>query len=166
MSRYEPLTRFLEARLEGQIPLTFGEIERILHRSLPPSARQHQPWWANTSTHSHAGAWMRAGWRTGDVNLASERVTFYRTNVSARPRATAESPRTYSVEAQNLTPVAAKMLEDYAAEASGDIAVAMARALHEAAVARRRALIEQVRASAPKVSDRSVDLIREDRDAR
>ena len=40
MSRYEPLTRYLEARREMEAPLTFREVEAILHRSLPDSARR------------------------------------------------------------------------------------------------------------------------------
>src|SRR5690606_29267984 len=59
---------------------SFAEIERVLDRSLPRSARMYRPWWANTKDggHSQALAWVLAGWTTSQVDLDAEEVTFIR----------------------------------------------------------------------------------------
>src|SRR4051812_36383387 len=87
MSDYQPLTDFLSSVRTGEIALGFAELEQVLGRALPASARDHQAWWANTHTHSHARSWMSAGWRTARLNLPSQKVTFVRQR--SRP-ATAE----------------------------------------------------------------------------
>ena len=75
---YEPLRRRLLDLAEGAWQTTFQDVEGVLGRSLPNSARKHQAWWSNTKTHSHAEAWLGAGWRTRDVDVAAETVTFAR----------------------------------------------------------------------------------------
>ena len=49
---------------------------------MPNSARRYQAWWANQSNSSarpQAASWMEAGWRTSDLDLSGECVTFIRT---------------------------------------------------------------------------------------
>ena len=62
---------------------TFREVEAILGFQLPDSARRHQAWWSNTDSHSHATAWLRAGWSTRGVHVATERLSFVRLQASA-----------------------------------------------------------------------------------
>ena len=169
MRYYEPLTRFLERRREPEIALSFRDLETILNRSLPASARKHQAWWANTQSHSHAESWLRPEWKTSRVDIAAERVVFERTG--KRPsgagdagRLSPTSPR--SKRPFNFSPAAQRLLDDYASVMNGDMQQAVARAVHEAAMARRARLIDQIAAAAPRASDNSVDLIREDRDAK
>ncbi len=59
---------------------SFTEIERVLGFPLPKSARRHPAWWANEKNgrHTHARAWIGAGWKTEDVDIAAESVTFRR----------------------------------------------------------------------------------------
>ena len=57
---------------------TFSEIERILGDRLPPSARRHIQWWANTETHHNAKAWMSLDWKTHSTNISGETVSFTR----------------------------------------------------------------------------------------
>jgi hypothetical protein len=79
MSKYEPLPQFLTSRAGSIQRLAFGEIERILGFKLPKSAYEHEAWWSNNATgHSHARAWLNAGWRTQDVDLDGRKVTFLR----------------------------------------------------------------------------------------
>ena len=80
MGKYEPLARKLGQTSNDEFDASFGEIEKILGFSLPPSAREHRPWWANNSKggHSQAQAWIGAGWETRDVDLKCERVRFVR----------------------------------------------------------------------------------------
>lgn len=79
-SKYDPLRAHLELQLDDEVPMTFAEIERILRRPLPASARRHRPWWANESggTHTHARAWLSTGRRTRAVDLDAETVVFAR----------------------------------------------------------------------------------------
>ena len=80
MSRYEPLRQHLIDRSEPVVTMTFAQIERILGAALPESARKYRPWWANeeAGTHVHARAWLDAGRRTANVNLAASTVDFAR----------------------------------------------------------------------------------------
>lgn len=61
----------------------------MLGCDLPLSARDHRPWWANDRSHSQARAWMEAGWKTTNVDMAAETLVFRRTGTSfSRPGAT------------------------------------------------------------------------------
>jgi len=172
MSRYEPLTRFLEGTHTSQIQLTFQDIERILDRPLPASARQHQAWWSNTETHSHADSWMRTGWRTRDLDLGSERILFYRNaGPAAAPPSTSAKPPSGSASSivlarDALSPAALNLVERHAAEHDCSQSEAVADILSEAAIERKRRLLDRF----PLVGERSLidsaTLIREDRDAR
>ena len=60
------------------VHLSFREIEALLGVALPASARRYRPWWANeeAGTHVHARAWLDAGRRTTNVDLAAGTVDF------------------------------------------------------------------------------------------
>ena len=55
---------------------TFDDIEEILGFALPPSARRHSAWWSNTKSHSHALAWLAAGWKVSEVDMEAEMLVF------------------------------------------------------------------------------------------
>jgi len=75
--RYAPLPRLLLAQPRRELALSFQDLERILGRELPPSARRHRPWWSNSSAgHSHARGWLDAGWRVARVDLDAGQVSF------------------------------------------------------------------------------------------
>ncbi len=77
--KYGPLFDHLHGSRELSIRLTFRQIERMLGTSLPGSARRYSAWWANDGTsHSHARSWISAGFKTREVDLGSETVTFLR----------------------------------------------------------------------------------------
>jgi hypothetical protein len=79
MSKYEPLREYLATLRGAEWRPTFNEIETVLGFELPKSARAHPAWWANEwQSHSHAAAWLDAGWETEDLTLTGERVTFRR----------------------------------------------------------------------------------------
>lgn len=75
--RYGPLHRHLVGLAEREVSLSFDEVERLIDRSLPASARQHRAWWSNGS-HSQSRAWLDAGYEVADVDQRSERVRFRR----------------------------------------------------------------------------------------
>ena len=79
--KYGPLydhIRRLDQRGIREWHATFSEIERILGDKLPPSARRHTQWWANTKTHYNSEAWMSLDWKTHSTNLTAETVSFVR----------------------------------------------------------------------------------------
>ena len=77
--KYGPLFNHLHGSQKSSIRLTFRQIERMLGTSLPGSARRYSAWWANDGTsHSHARSWISAGFKTREVDLGSETVTFLR----------------------------------------------------------------------------------------
>ncbi len=80
---YAPLHAWLigQPANMNNIPATFEQIEAILGRRLPAIARRKHQWWENNSTqHSHAGAWLEAGFLTEHVNIPNETLTFRRQN--------------------------------------------------------------------------------------
>ena len=81
MGAYAPLHAWLVAQPVNinYVPATFEEIESILGFPLPPTARQRPQWWENNSIqHSHARAWLDAGFLTQQVNIPNETLTFSR----------------------------------------------------------------------------------------
>ncbi|HEY1837967.1 MAG TPA: hypothetical protein VGG36_09940 [Rhizomicrobium sp.] len=83
MALYEPLGQYLKANGAGHIAMTFREVETVIGRKLPASAYRHRPWWANEERgHSHAKAWLGAGYETERVDMAARKLVFRRTNAS------------------------------------------------------------------------------------
>ena len=77
--KYAPLHEHLKTIKTDEWRTTFEEIEHILGFDLPDSARIHRPWWANQGErggHSHALAWEMAGWKTSQVDMVGECLTF------------------------------------------------------------------------------------------
>jgi hypothetical protein len=79
MSKYDPIGEFLRSQFGDEIPMTFVEVERVLGFRLPPSAREHRPWWSNNPDNSAmTKVWLKAGFRTERVDLAGEKLVFVR----------------------------------------------------------------------------------------
>lgn len=80
-SRYAPLADWLQSQpgKKDLVTLTFNEIEQIIGRDLPASARNHRAWWANDSvSHPQSQLWLDAGWRTTYISMGEGRVSFAR----------------------------------------------------------------------------------------
>ena len=81
MSKYEPLTRHLALRHLSEIPMRFADIEALLGFQLPASSRKYRTWWSNNADSSViTKAWLTAGYRTRDVDLAAEKLVFVKIN--------------------------------------------------------------------------------------
>lgn len=88
--KYLPISALLSDQPPGQqtIDLSFAQIEDLLEAKLPPAARRYSAWWANdTTSHSHATAWLAVGWRTEHLQLRAERVSFVRPAAKGIPTA-------------------------------------------------------------------------------
>ena len=91
MSEYEALKTYLASLpyYQREAAFSFEQLEKLLGRKLPPSARTHRPWWGNdysSRTHSHAQAWVEAGWEVDEVSLRKEWVRFVRVEKRRWPR--------------------------------------------------------------------------------
>jgi len=84
MSKYDPLTAFLRQQPYQEVLCGFGDLEKILGFALPSSARQHRAWWSNNGSNNvMTRAWLNAGFRTRDVDMEKQRLTFERLDGAA-----------------------------------------------------------------------------------
>ena len=82
--KYRALFWVLLSREGGVWRTDFETLEDILNSGLPASARRHRVWWSNNiNGHTHARAWVAAGWEVANVDLPIESVTFRRDRVIA-----------------------------------------------------------------------------------
>lgn len=87
MRKYKALKDFLKDSEGHEVHLTFRGIESILGSRLPPSAYKRREWWANNAIgHSHARAWLEAGFRTVAVDMEDRRLIFRRAGPPAEKR--------------------------------------------------------------------------------
>lgn len=76
-SKYYPLYRFLSEQPLDEFSLALSEIESLLGRPLPPTARTRRAWWSNRSRGAvQAQAWMEAGYHVATIDLENEQITF------------------------------------------------------------------------------------------
>jgi hypothetical protein len=78
MSKYYLLRHHLLGVRSDRWRPTFREIEAVIGFSLPASARTYAAWWSNGSGMPQSAVWLDAGWRTEELDLGAERVTFRR----------------------------------------------------------------------------------------
>lgn len=75
-TKYAPLTDYLAARQGRPITMTFGDVERVVGRPLPAS-KHYRAWWSNNPTNNvMTRAWLAAGFKTANVDITAERLTF------------------------------------------------------------------------------------------
>ena len=74
--KYYNLTNYLNTSNKELISLTFNEVENILGFKLPPSIRRHRANWSNTTTLSFPCSWLKVGYKTVEVDMINEKVTF------------------------------------------------------------------------------------------
>jgi hypothetical protein len=169
-SKYDILGRFLSGRRESEIRMTFKDVEQVLGFDLPPSAREHPAWWSNNvGTNVAVKSWRNAGWRTARVDVPGEAVSFVRESdgVAEPPVSKPFVADDLVLPRQSFSRRALNLLEDYADATSVRLEEAAVGIIEAAALERRRRLIDEIEASAPSnIGSSSVDLIREDRDAR
>lgn len=104
--KYEALTQYLRSTGKQQIQLSFTEIESILGFNLGKSPYNHRAWWSNGG-HSHASAWLDAGFKVEAVKLIDEWVVFSK-DVTKRPqdnKPTQQSRRKVNIIRQQSTEI-------------------------------------------------------------
>ena len=92
MNKYAPLAEHLKRQSAPAVPMSFHEIERVIGDRLPSSARKHRPWWSNNPSNSViTRAWLDAGYRTENVDMAGEKLVFRRVPAGRRAASTEAS---------------------------------------------------------------------------
>lgn len=178
MSKYEPLTRYLESQPGPEHALTFEQVEAIIVGKLPPSAYRHRAWWSNNPQgHVMAEAWVNAGWETSEVDMQGCKLKFRRIrNPPQSDTGFADHPPAplhhglHSLTVPNLDETTLSRLRARA-ELQGRSVEEVAREIiqHGAALTaeERLAVADRIRAMSPSLHDIDlVAMIREDRDSR
>lgn len=84
-SRYAALSDYLREQQRDSVRVSFQEIDGIIG-GLPDAALRHRAWWANSLEFSHARhGWLRAGWRTAEVDMEKRQLSFVRVLPSSHP---------------------------------------------------------------------------------
>ena len=80
MAKYSPLGDYLRRRSLGIWTASFKDVEQVLGRPLPSSARKHRAWWSNEQHggHVHAHAWTHVGWHVDHAEIGMQMVRFRR----------------------------------------------------------------------------------------
>lgn len=89
--KYAPLYGHLLGLTDDRWDATFRDVAAVLGVPLPASARKHPAWWSNTTSLASGKSWLAAGWRTRNVRISEERVSFVRSADEHRDIATASS---------------------------------------------------------------------------
>jgi len=112
-NKYSWLVQSLNGYGSDEIKLSFDKVEEMLKSPLPNSAREHAAWWSNAkSGRSQSAAWMNAGWKTKNLDMQKQEVTFYRfkaieenhkgTSHLTLPKAKEELSKTFGVPVENI----------------------------------------------------------------
>ena len=104
--KYQKLHTHLSGLITQEWRASFSEIESVVGFKLPPAARRHRAWWENDIGHPHGRAWLTAGWKTAEVNMAAETLAFRRNlPPPARRRSIAEilPPRSFGPWPEGLS---------------------------------------------------------------
>lgn len=78
MSKYQALRTFLSERGGDFVPMTFGDIEKVLGFKLPES-QKYPAWWSNNPTNNvMTNEWLAAGYKTEQVDTERRKLVFKR----------------------------------------------------------------------------------------
>ncbi|MDX2165810.1 MAG: hypothetical protein SF182_02055 [Deltaproteobacteria bacterium] len=65
--------------------MRFDEIEHVIGTNLPPAAFKHRAWWSNNPSNSViTRAWLNAGFKTEQVDMAARTLVFRRFATAAK----------------------------------------------------------------------------------
>ena len=77
MSKYAPLADHLKDSGQESVPMTFADIEQVIGARLPQSAFSHRAWWSNNPSNSViTNSWLKAGYKTENVDMAGKKLVF------------------------------------------------------------------------------------------
>ena len=78
MSKYRALGEYLKHQRRDAVPMTFGEIEKVIGAKLPASSR-YRAWWSNNDFNSVlTKVWIKAGFKSEQVDMKKGKLVFRR----------------------------------------------------------------------------------------
>lgn len=84
--KYELLEAHLLECRESEVPMTFEKVEEIVGTTLPPSAFRHRAWWSNNPSNSViTHAWLRAGYKSAEVDMTGHKLVFRKSDGGGTP---------------------------------------------------------------------------------
>ena len=84
--KYESLEAHLLECRESEVPMTFEKVEEIVGTALPPSAFRHRAWWSNNPSNSViTHAWLRAGYKSAEVDMSGHKLVFRKSDGEGTP---------------------------------------------------------------------------------
>jgi hypothetical protein len=91
--KYAGLYTYLQSVADDEIVLLIAELDALVTGGLPAAARKNPSWWGNDATARapQTRAWLAAGLRVSEVELADEKVRLRRGRVPAEGSATASA---------------------------------------------------------------------------
>lgn len=164
---YLPLEQHIRRDATPQLRMTYAQIEAVLGRPLPPSARNDRvkrQWWANTETHTQAKAWLANG-RKAKLDVQTDTVTFNKVDDGIQPTLPTCSDDIVMPLAM-LQPATLRLIDDFVEERGVDRAAALAELVNSAALRHRRESLAWFAANTKASGVTSADIIRADRDGR
>ena len=169
MPKYEPLADYLREHGGDACSLSFLDIERIIDRPLPRSARVRPSWWGNDRTHTQARAWMQAGFGAKPSSQRIEPVVFRRLSSQPESLPSPEQSGPTQVVVRNLDPGVVAALKRRASRAGRSLERELRIILSREAGPDRSELIAEanrIRAMTPGPLPDSTELLRQERDRR
>ena len=123
-SAYERIADYLDTTHLDDVTVTFDDLEHAMGRTLPPSASQHAPWWANSLANPQSRDWVSRGWRSHHPRVAQRTVGFRKVTPSPSSQWDATKVSTEVERKQEvrspLAPEAARQLVDLLLEHGKD----------------------------------------------
>jgi hypothetical protein len=88
LGKYDPISAHFATLPPAQEShrLRLEQIDTLLGKPLPTTARSDRTWWANTESSNHARSWLSAGWKVNTVDFGAGAVDFVRANGSTIKR--------------------------------------------------------------------------------
>ena len=94
MSIYATLASVLAGRTGSSWKVSFPELERLIGAKLPASAFKYPAWWSNNpANNAMTKIWLKAGWRTEQVDVPGQSVVFRRAGAASAGRGFADRAR-------------------------------------------------------------------------
>lgn len=76
MGKYDALTEHLRG-IGREVRMSFADIERVIGTQLPERSKSVRAWWSNNpSNNVMTRAWLAAGFKTAQVDVAGEVLSF------------------------------------------------------------------------------------------
>lgn len=167
MSKYEPLSRFLNDQPSSVCTLSFEQIEELIDAALPSGARKSSGWWRNHQGRAQAHAWMSVGWKAIPTPRSIAPVVFERINIGRGGRKiTSDKSKTTQVLVRKIDQHVVAALKQMAKSKGKSLEQELRDILTLAARPRGADLLaemDRIRAMSPYSSVDSTDILREDR---